>query len=77
MAKKKSKKNVWFTKVRGSYLPASVNGWLTYIPFAGYLVATAILTWRIDAADSTRIYLIVVQWAFAGLFMTLLAMTKS
>lgn len=27
------KKGVWFVRVRGSYLPASREGWLLYIPY--------------------------------------------
>ena len=30
---KKSKGYPWFVKVRGSYLPRTREGWLTYIPF--------------------------------------------
>ena len=29
----KARKGAWFVKVRGSYLPASWQGWLTYIPY--------------------------------------------
>lgn len=30
----------WFIKVRGSYLPNNASGWLTYIPYTGFLILT-------------------------------------
>lgn len=38
----KPRKGAWFVKVRGSYLPASWQGWLTYIPYVSFLVASMI-----------------------------------
>ena len=38
----RNNKKKWFIAVRGSYLPSSRQGWLTYIPFI-VLVATGIL----------------------------------
>lgn len=29
----KSKKGAWFVPLRGSYIPVSWQGWLTYIPY--------------------------------------------
>jgi hypothetical protein len=34
----KAKKGAWFVKVRGSYLPASWQGWLLYVPMIGLAV---------------------------------------
>jgi branched-subunit amino acid transport protein len=31
---KQVKRGVWFVRVRGSYLPVTKEGWLSYIPFA-------------------------------------------
>lgn len=33
-----SKKKPWFIKVRGSYLPNNLLGWLTYIPYLAYVI---------------------------------------
>ena len=77
MPSKKKSKNKWFKKVRGSYLPANSQGWLTYIPFIAYLVVTFFATRRIHASLITRTYLVVAQWLFAALFMTWLAKQKS
>ncbi len=34
----KARKGAWFVKVRGSYLPASGKGWLTYIPYIFFII---------------------------------------
>lgn len=39
----KPTKGAWFVKVRGSYLPCSWQGWLTYIPYVGYLVVSMVV----------------------------------
>jgi hypothetical protein len=77
MATKKLKKDKWFISTRGSYLPNSNKGWLTYIPYFVYLLFSFILVWEVSAAEVVKVYLILVQWAFAGLFMTWLAKNKS
>jgi hypothetical protein len=64
MAKKslrKTKNSAWFIKVRGSYLPNSWQGWLTYIPFVGFLVWSAIVLYSKigDAAIATIFYFVV------------------
>ena len=41
----KKRKSVWFVSVRGSYLPCSWQGWLTYIPmiiFASVIIVGAV-----------------------------------
>ena len=47
---KKSKK-IWFTQVRGSYLPSAWQGWVLYVPFIAFLLVTAI-----EANRSGRTY---------------------
>jgi len=39
-AKKQSKNQAWFKPLRGSYIPISWKGWLTYIPYIVYLYLT-------------------------------------
>jgi branched-subunit amino acid transport protein len=41
--KLKHRKGAWFVKVRGSYLPCSWQGWLSYVPYVGYLVAAMVI----------------------------------
>ena len=36
-------KQIWFKKVRGSYLPCSWQGWLLYIPFAAFLISVILI----------------------------------
>ncbi len=35
--KLKAKKGKWFVKMRGSYIPGSWQGWLTYVPYVVFL----------------------------------------
>jgi membrane-anchored protein YejM (alkaline phosphatase superfamily) len=77
MKSKRKSKNNWFIPIRGSYLPASGWGWLSYIPFTGYLVSTFLLTYNLNIALAMRVYFVVIQWSFAGLIMTWLAKHKS
>lgn len=34
----KARKGAWFVEVRGSYIPASRKGWLTYIPYIFFII---------------------------------------
>jgi hypothetical protein len=77
MAKSKKSKNKWFKSIRGSYLPISSKGWLTYLPFIAYLIVSFYLTWKLNAAVFARVYLVAVQWLLAGILMTLIAKQKS
>ena len=80
MPKKKKKtnsKDKWFKPVRGSYLPNNTAGWLTYIPFVGYLLVSDIFTGKLDIQEWKKLYFIAVQWLFAALVMTMLAKRKS
>lgn len=47
--KPKLRKGVWFYKVRGSYLPATWQGWLLYIPLT---LGTVLII--IDALNDDR-----------------------
>ena len=77
MKTKNKSKNKWFIKVRGSYLPASSQGWLTYIPFVTYLVLTLLYTHHFCSNMVGVIYLVLVQWLAAFCVMTLIAKQKS
>ena len=74
---RKKKKSVWFTKVRGSYLPNSSEGWLTYIPYVGYLVASFFIDIHYSHSLLFVIYAFVSQGIAAGLVMQWIAVRHS
>jgi hypothetical protein len=73
----KAKKGAWFIRVRGSYLPASASGWLTYIPYAGYLIFTLVVGWKNVSSHGLAILFIVPNWIAATAVMTWIAARKS
>lgn len=86
MAKKTASKGVqknkqsskkWFIKVRGSYLPNSRQGRLTYIPFIAYLVAVMLTISDQTAAWPMKIMMISVQFVAAAVVMTWVAASHS
>jgi hypothetical protein len=74
---KKSKKQKWFIPVRGSYLPNSWQGWLTYIPYTAYLLFVLVYGCRDTSSTSQAILFIVPNWVVATLVMTWLAKRTS
>jgi len=77
MKHQKLPKGKWFYKVRGSYLPGSWQGWLTYIPFVAYLIWPLIWTANQELSFTARVFIIFPQWITAGVVMTWLASYKS
>jgi hypothetical protein len=80
MAQKKNKKRIkktssgaWFIPVRGSYLPASGAGWLTYIPFVGYLVLTFVIAYNDISSHLLAIFFVIPNWVAAAAIMTFIA----
>ena len=73
----KAKKGAWFVKVRGSYLPVSWQGWLTYIPFTIFLVTVLVAAVRTQHSVSDALYMIFPEWVAAAVVMTWLAARKS
>lgn len=70
-------KNKWFKKIRGSYLPISWQGWLSYVPFVAYLVFVFVAINRNSNSVSDTLYGIFPQWVAAGVVMTWIANKKS
>lgn len=64
-------------KVRGSYLPSSTQGKLTYIPYIAYLGFALVV--GINASDSIAqaIFFIVPNWIAAVVVMTYVAAHNS
>ena len=73
----KLKKDAWFYKVRGSYLPATWQGWLTYIPFTAFLVWDLIWAVNTETSLTQAIFIVFPAWVAAAVVMTWLAAHKS
>lgn len=71
------KKGVWFVKVRGSYLPVSWQGWLTYVPFVIFLLTVLQASLKNEHSASDAFYIIFPQWVAAAVVMTWLAKQNS
>jgi hypothetical protein len=75
--KPKAKAGAWFMPTRGSYLPASPEGWLTYLPFVAYLLFALIVGLRDTTSWGIAILFIVPNWVAASVIMTYIAARKS
>ncbi len=73
----KKKQNVWFKKIRGSYLPASTTGWLTYVPFIAYLCFAYTIGVKDTGSAALAILFIIPNWVAAVAVMTFIAARKS
>lgn len=74
---KKTKTKPWFKKIRGSYIPNSWPGWLTYVPFSLFLVIVLVAGVRTQHSVSDVFYMIFPQWVAAAVVMTWIAARKS
>jgi hypothetical protein len=84
MATKKSSKTskrtvtkAWFKPVRGSYLPNSGAGWLTYVPYVAYLVFSLVVGWRQTSSNELAVLFVVPNWIAATAVMTWVAARES
>jgi hypothetical protein len=77
MKLKTKKKSKWFKKIRGSYIPCSTAGWVTYIPFVAYLLAVPYIA--VVNTDNLLIagLLTIPNWVAATVVMTYIATQKS
>lgn len=75
--KLKVKKGAWFVRLRGSYLPASWQGWLTYIPFTAYLIYSLIVALAYTGNTWKAVLWIVPNWVAAAVVMTYVAKRTS
>jgi len=73
----KPRKDAWFVPVRGSYLPASWQGWLTYLPFVAYLVFTLVYAVNWISSLAQAILFIVPNFVAAAAVMTWVAKRMS
>jgi hypothetical protein len=73
----KTKNGKWFIKVRGSYLPSTWQGALTYIPFVAFLIYTLVFAYdNYNRADYIILFLFP-QWVAAGVVMSWIASHKA
>lgn len=77
VSRKKRKAGAWFIRVRGSYLPASPEGWLTYIPFTAYLVFSMLIAWQDSPSHGIAVLYIIPNWVAAAVVLTWVAARKS
>jgi len=73
----KAKKGAWFVRVRGSYLPYSWPGWLTYIPYTAYLVYSLVVAFAYTGNNLKAVLWIVPNWVAAVVVMTWVAKQTS
>ena len=73
----KTKPNAWFIPVRGSYLPNSFAGWITYIPYIAYIIATYIIAINETESLGLAILYIVPNQVTATVVLTYVASKKS
>jgi hypothetical protein len=73
----KPRKGAWFVPIRGSYLPASTAGALTYIPYVAYLIFALVVGWQGTDSIGMAILFIVPNWIAATAVMTWIAGRKS
>jgi hypothetical protein len=78
MAKKsKVRKGAWFVAVRGSYLPVSWQGWLTYFPFVAYLLFSWHVAFWYTGTTPKAVLWIVPNWVAAAVVLTWVAKRTS
>lgn len=73
----KHKKGAWFVQLRGSYIPVSGKGWLTYIPYLAYLVYTVIVALNYTGNNFKAVLWIVPNFVAAAVIMTWFAKRTS
>ena len=77
MTTRKLRQSKWFKQVRGSYIPVAWQGWLTYIPYVGFLGASSWMVMH-DAVSSVEAIIgVVPYWVSAVAVMTWIAKRKS
>lgn len=73
----KRKKGAWFYRIRGSYLPATWQGWLTYVPFITFLIWSGLYSIETSFSLSEAVMLVFPTWVAAAVVMTWIASKKA
>ena len=74
---KQSNDQNWFRKVRGSYLPSSPIGALTYIPYIVYLVGVLVFVLYNKYSFWAAVFTIIPNWVAAVVILNWIADKKS
>lgn len=74
---KKKQKNTWFVAVRGSYLPNSKQGWLTYIPYIGYCLLVPYIAFTEGDSIAYQLFVTISNWLLATFVLTVIAQRNS
>jgi hypothetical protein len=72
-----AKNKKWFIKVRGSYLPNTTKGAVTYIPFLAYLIFVLVVAFNDAATVAAALLVIFPNFVCAGVVMNWVASNKS
>lgn len=75
--KSKAKKGAWFYAVRGSYLPLSRSGWLTYIPYISVLLGSEQWASNLGGTYTDKFFRLFPVWVAAAVVMQYIAKQKS
>jgi hypothetical protein len=67
----------WFKKVRGSYIPNTWQGLLSYFPYVLYLVLAYYYSMVYYGYSLTSLFIIVPNWVAAVAVMTWIASKRS
>ncbi|GAC1391693.1 MAG: hypothetical protein NVSMB46_05150 [Candidatus Saccharimonadales bacterium] len=67
----------WFIVTRGSYLPCSLSGWLTYIPYTVYILGVLVYVFVHHEYIYRGLFIVVPNWVAAAAVMNYVASRKS
>jgi hypothetical protein len=70
-------KQVWYIKKRGSYLPSSWQGWLTYVPYLAYIIGVLVYVEVNKDSFWLAFFTTIPNWIAASVVMTWLARQRS
>lgn len=73
----KPKRGAWFVKIRGSYLPCSWQGALTYVPMIAFLITIVAFTLQNTDSITEALYVMFPYFVCTGVVMHWLAARKS
>lgn len=73
----KLRKGAWFVPLRGSYLPATWQGWILYIPYGAYIITSFVMIAESDQSLTVKVMTLVPYWVSGLVVMTWIAKQKS
>ncbi len=73
----KPRKDAWFIPLHWSYLPATWQGWLTYIPYTAFLIGSYVIVDRNTTELWALAFVLLPYWVSATVVMHWIASHKS